>query len=257
MKKFFVCVAFALVWQIQFSMFSKTEKLSFRQRQPEVENFVKIDTLNLVIGKIDYKSLKIFTWVTDIQYVSKSMFLDTEAFNGFKKMQIAAKKEKINIKIISGVRSFKDQKAIWEGKWTGKKGNHYLIKNEKERALDILKFSSMPMTSRHHWGTDIDLNSLDNAYFLKGEGKKLYAWLTKNASTYGFYQVYSNKIVTKRTGYEEEKWHWSYLPKAKKYLAFYNKNISDKEIEGFKGSEQAEKVEMVKNYVNGIIQYKK
>ena len=37
---------------------------------------------------------------------------------------------------------------------------------------EIMKYSSMPSTSRHHWGTDIDLNSLENSYFEKGEGKK-------------------------------------------------------------------------------------
>ena len=29
-----------------------------------------------------------------------------------------------------------------------------------------------------------------------------------------------------RTGYNLEKWHWSYLPLASKYLEFYNKKIS-------------------------------
>ncbi|NJK84501.1 MAG: M15 family metallopeptidase [Saprospiraceae bacterium] len=44
--------------------------------------------------------------------------------------------------------------------------------NPQERALKILKYSSMPGTSRHHWGTDIDLNSFSNSYFEQGEGKK-------------------------------------------------------------------------------------
>lgn len=208
----------------------------------------EIDTLKLVVGQIDYATCKAFIFVKDQQFVSKSMYLDAEVFEQFKKMQADAKKEGISLKIISGVRSFEDQKRIWERKWLDRKN----IKDEKNRALDILKYSSMPMTSRHHWGTDIDINSLDNNYFNKGEGLKTYNWLTKNANLYGFHQVYTNKKETKRSGYEEEKWHWSYLPKAKKYLDFYNKNLTNADIKGFLGSEQAKKIAVILYYVNGI-----
>ena len=51
----------------------------------------------------------------------------------------------------------------------------------------------MPSTSRHHWGTDIDLNSLNNSYFSSGKGLKEYDWLTTNANHYGFYQVYTDE----------------------------------------------------------------
>ncbi|MBK8672515.1 MAG: D-alanyl-D-alanine carboxypeptidase family protein [Bacteroidetes bacterium] len=30
----------------------------------------------------------------------------------------------------------------------------------------------MPGSSRHHWGTEVDINALSNAYFSTGEGKK-------------------------------------------------------------------------------------
>jgi LAS superfamily LD-carboxypeptidase LdcB len=235
-------------------------------------NSEEIDTIKLVIGKIDYSNLESFVYIDDIKYAKKKIFLDNETFEQFKLMQCAfydslknspERVEHIDMLIFSGVRSFEQQQTIWETKWSNCKKTstscgkrkpkcYGHLKNENERALEILKYSAMPMTSRHHWGTDIDINFVHDCYFLNGEGKILYEWLSKNAATYGFYQVYSNKQVSNRTGYEEEKWHWSYLPKAKKYLAFYNKNISDKDIIGFKGSDQAEKVEMVKNYVNGI-----
>lgn len=213
-----------------------------------LEQISTLDTLQLIGGKIDYSKNKMFVFVEKSVYVSKPMFLDETVFEHFKKMQSKAKKEGVNLKIISGVRNFEDQKRIWERKWEDRKN----IKDEKKRALDILKFSSMPMTSRHHWGTDIDINSLDNKYFTRGEGLKVYQWLVKNAHQFGFHQVYTNKKETIRTGYEEEKWHWSYLPKAEKYLNFYNDNISNKDIIGFFGSEQAQTVDMLKNYVNGI-----
>lgn len=226
----------------------KSDLISENITPSENMNNFTTDTLQLIIGQIDYASSESFVFVNGQQVVSKGMYLDKEVFEQFKKMQVAAKKEGVHIKIISGVRNFADQKRIWERKWLDR--NH--IKDEKERALDILKYSSMPMTSRHHWGTDIDINSLDNKYFSQDQGLKVYKWLNENASLFGFHQVYTNKKTTNRTGYEEEKWHWSYLPKAKKYLDFYNKNLTNTEIKGFLGSSQAQAVDMLKNYVNGV-----
>ena len=56
-------------------------------------------------------------------------------------------------------------------------------------AKTILLYSSMPTTSRHHWGTDMDINSLENSYFASGQGLKEYTWLKKNAAKFGFCQV--------------------------------------------------------------------
>lgn len=121
----------------------------------------------------------------------------------------------------------------------------------EKRAQVILQFSSMPSTSRHHWGTDVDLNYLENSFFEEGEGKKIYDWLVKNASRFGFYQVYTSQ-ESGRTGYREEKWHWSYLPLASRYLALYNKSVNYPEIKGFEGSGLAEQAEIIQKYVNGL-----
>ena len=109
----------------------------------------------------------------------------------------------------------------------------------------------MPSTSRHHWGTDIDLNNLNNSYFERGVGAKEYQWLKENAKNYGFHQVYTSK-ENGRTGYNMEKQHWSYMSLANQYLAFYNSNISYHDITGFKGSEMEEELSVIKEFVNGI-----
>jgi len=49
----------------------------------------------------------------------------------------------------------------------------------------------MPGTSRHHWGTDVDLFSLDNKFFESGDGKIWYSWMVQNAAKYGFCQPYT------------------------------------------------------------------
>lgn len=109
----------------------------------------------------------------------------------------------------------------------------------------------MPATSRHHWGTDIDLISLNNSYFDKGKGKKEYEWLKMNANNFGFYQVYTNK-KNGRTGYNLEKWHWSYLPLANEYLDYFNKYVTYDDIDGFMGAEISKRVNIIERYVNGV-----
>jgi hypothetical protein len=82
-------------------------------------------------------------------------------------------------------------------------------------------------------------------------GAKEYQWLKENAKKYGFHQVYTSK-KNGRTGYNMEKWHWSYMSLAKKYLEYYNTKISYEDITDFEGSELAEELNIVKYFVNGI-----
>ncbi|MDB0600120.1 M15 family metallopeptidase [Tenacibaculum maritimum] len=206
-----------------------------------VYNFTK----DFILGKFNYKSDSSFIKINS-NHSSKVIYLNKEVYIAFKEMYSLAKKDGIKLIVVSGTRNFYEQKYIWERKW-----NKYKNLKPLERAKKILEYSSMPTTSRHHWGTDIDLNNLNNSYFEKGKGKKEYEWLVKNANSFGFYQVYTNK-KNGRTGYNLEKWHWSYLPLANKYLSYYNENINYSDISDFKGSELAKKTEMIAEYVNGI-----
>lgn len=194
----------------------------------------------------------------DSQYARGSAvgkFLRRESYDAFVKMAEAAKKEGFTLFIISATRNFNAQKSIWENKWNGKT----LVEGKKlttitdlpERAKMILLYSSMPGTSRHHWGTDMDLNSLNNSYFASGEGLKIYQWLQTHAAEFGFCQPYTSKS-SGRTGYEEEKWHWSYLPLSSELLKEYKKQIQHSDISGFMGSEVATKLNVIEEYVGGV-----
>lgn len=205
---------------------------------------------NYLLGKFDFHQHPDFVKV-EAEYTSKygEAYLRKEAYQAFKEMAAAAQKEGIKITIISAARNFYKQKEIWENKWIGK----YADEPEGvKRAEAILKFSSMPSTSRHHWGTDMDLNSLEDSYFQHGEGKKLYEWMLKNAEKYGFCNVYSAKGESRPNGYNEEKWHWSYIPLAKPFLAQYKATISLDDITGFEGSDSKTELAVIKNYVLGI-----
>ncbi len=233
---------------------AKVQLITEKEISIAIDSTISIDYL---MGKFDPKKHVDFTKV-DPKYASKaSFYLQKETYEAFQKMHHAAKKEGINLKIISATRPFIHQKNIWEAKWNGTRkieGQDIskTIKNLERRALKILEYSSMPGTSRHHWGTDIDINALTNEYFEKGNGLKEYEWLKNNASRFGFCQPYSEKGVNRPNGYNEEKWHWSFLPVARKLTEQYKIRVKDVSISGFDGAETAKKIEIVKNYVLGI-----
>ena len=193
------------------------------------------------------------------RYASRSgMYLQKLPYDAFRAMHAHAKRDGISLKIISASRSFYHQKSIWEGKWTGKRrvgGVRNIkrsIKNPTKRALKILEYSSMPGSSRHHWGTDIDLNAFNNRYFERGAGKKVYSWLVKNAPRYGFCQPYTPKGTTRPHGYNEEKWHWSFKPLASSYTQQAQLRLTDNLFTGFKGSNTATRIGIINRYVLGI-----
>jgi LAS superfamily LD-carboxypeptidase LdcB len=217
---------------------------------------VKKDSISkeYLLGKIvPTKDTNFIT--VDLKYASrKGLYMHKEAYNSFRKMFDAALKDGVKLIILSATRTFKEQKVIWEGKWTGKAS--YYGKNiataypdPVERSKYVLKYSSMPGTSRHHWGTDIDMNSMELSYYNSETGKKTYSWLTENAAKYGFCQPYTAKGSERATGYEEEKWHWSYFPLSSLYLQQYQERITYNDLKGFAGCETAKQIEIIKNYV--------
>ena len=146
---------------------------------------------NILIGKTRPSTNKNLVSIDPMLASRAGMYMHRYAYEAFKKMHSAAASDGINLFIVSAFRSFGHQRRIWENKWNGKQlldGNIFApqISDPVERAREILKFSAMPGTSRHHWGTDIDLNSVEGSYFEQGEGKAVYNWLVRNAPSFGF-----------------------------------------------------------------------
>ena len=193
-------------------------------------------------------------------FCSKAMELQPEVIEAFGKMRRAAAGAGIALTIISGRRTFEQQKTIWVNKWNKlqSRGIHGV-----DAVEHILRYSSMPGSSRHHWGTDIDINSLEPAYFNTAKGTKELAWLRANAQNYGFAEVYSPRTTGRITGYQPEPWHWSYMPLASTYLTQYKQKIgytlfgipdsnNSDSIMVFPGSQFAKTVKIIENYVSGI-----
>jgi zinc D-Ala-D-Ala carboxypeptidase len=203
-----------------------------------------------LLGKFDPAQHPDFVSVGKPYSDKPGMSMRREAFEAFVKMWETAQKDGVTLKIISSTRNFDRQKEIWEGKWTRFAKD---APAERARALKILEYSSMPGASRHHWGTDIDLNDLNNPSFEPGGTyHKVYRWLDAHAAEYGFCQPYTPKGENRPNGYNEERWHWSYTPLSAPFLKQYLKLLSNADFKGFKGSEIAKELDVVENYVNGI-----
>lgn len=223
-----------------------------------VEKPKKEIAIDMVMGKFDPTKHVDFVLIDEAYADRSGMYLQREAYDAFIRMHEAAKTDGISLVIRSATRNFYRQKEIWEGKWTGAR----LVDNKEnlskttpdptKRAQRILEWSSMPGTSRHHWGTDIDLNAFTNEYFESGEGKKVYTWLTTHAREFGFCQPYTEKGNARPHGYNEERWHWSYTPLASRYILSAVSNLFNESITGFKGSETAISIDVKRKYVLGV-----
>lgn len=223
--------------------------------------FAEKDSLSIpldiayIMGRFDPSKHPDFVVIDSIHADKKGMYLRQDAYTAFVKMYHHAMKDGIQLQIRSATRNFYAQKAIWEAKWHGARpienGENLAesTPDPKERAIKILRYSSMPGSSRHHWGTDIDLNNFENDWFMEGEGLNMYNWLIAHAHEYGFCQPYT---AGRPYGYFEERWHWSYTPVSAALTEFAREHLKNEMIDGFKGSETAVMIDVVKHYVLGI-----
>lgn len=229
---------------------AEQKALKERERRAELKLYL--------MGKFEPSQKEGFVSVPDAYSISGyKMYLRKETLDAFLKMAEKAKEENIDLKIASATRNFAYQKNLWNNKWTG----YTLVENKDlsksipdglKRFEKILEYSAAPSTSRHHWGSDIDINNANKEYFETKTGEKVYEWLEKNASAFGFCQPYNQKRNTRTTGYNEEKWHWSYAPLAKTFTQEYKNLIQETEINGFMGDENVSKLNLINDYVLGI-----
>jgi len=190
-------------------------------------------TFNQLIGKENQD-------IIGETYTSK---MHREAKKAFLKMKTAALEQGIDIEIVSAYRSFQRQKEIFERKY-----HRFTLQGKTPiQAIEkIIEYSTIPGTSRHHWGTDIDIidrsasrpNDVLLAKNFHGFGPycKLKEWMNKHSESFGFYEVYTNNA--QRKGFKYEPWHFSYAPVSIPMLKAY-KSINLKTVlqqEHVKGS---------------------
>lgn len=159
--------------------------------------------------------------------------LEADTLAAFARMQLAAKRDGIHLNACSTFRDFNAQQGIWDKKAQGLRpilDSHNQPVNIQNKSDDelidlILLWSALPGTSRHHWGTDLDvfdsraihqdkLQLIDSEYHQHGPCHQLYLWLQQYATKYGFYFPYQAGL----SGVSPEPWHLSYYPVSSKLL---------------------------------------
>ena len=199
---------------------------------------------SLLLGKFNPAQDTNFVLIPEHMASNKSMYCHREAFNAYLAMRDSALKDGINLTIVSATRNFDRQRQIWERKWINTQGN------DSTKIRSIMHYSSMPGTSRHHWGTELDFISVETNYWTHGEGLRIYKWLCANAHKFGFFQPYTADPA--RTGYAEERWHWSYRPLSELYLKAYEQTITPSDITGFNGSYLVDSLGIIQSHVLGV-----
>lgn len=141
-------------------------------------------------------------------YVSRDLtpvggvFLQAEAARNLSEMIEAAKKEQVNLKAISGYRSYAEQQKVY---------NSY-VAADGQAAADT--YSARPGHSEHQTGLAADLGNATGQCDLEVcfETTPAGVWLAANAYKYGFVIRYG-KDKTPVTGYQFEPWHIRYVGK--------------------------------------------
>ncbi|BAY20821.1 hypothetical protein NIES2100_05650 [Calothrix sp. NIES-2100] len=119
--------------------------------------------------------------------------LDKEAATAFRNMAADAAKQGVNLGVISGFRSVKDQETVFN---SGMKARN---QTPEQRA----KVSAPAGFSQHHTGFAMDINSVEPSF---GKSKE-FRWLQQNAARYGFQMPFT---PGNKQGVDFEPWHWNY-----------------------------------------------
>lgn len=164
---------------------------------------------------------------------SRGALMHERAAEAFNTLQVRANDAGFQLSVASSYRSYERQLAIFNGKWCGERPvlddtDRTLVRQDysaEEWLHLILRFSALPGTSRHHWGTDIDifdptriplgesLQLVPSEYRVGGIFEDLTQWLDELIAANdceGFFRPYDQD----RGGVAEEPWHLSYEPVA-------------------------------------------
>lgn len=148
-----------------------------------------------------------------------------------------SEKNSFQLSLASSFRSFERQLIIWNEKAQGKRvlrddqGKELVYKSlsEEDVLFSILRWSALPGTSRHHWGTDIDvydqisLPSRDyqiqlTPYEVSSNGPfgAFHDWLDEVIEKKESYQFFRPYLLD-RGGIAPERWHLSHFKVSKMY----------------------------------------
>ncbi len=130
----------------------------------------------------------------------RDKFLAPGAAAAWRKMSASARKQGVQLLLVSAFRSVDFQVVLIRGKL------------ERGAAIaDVLKVNAPPGYSEHHTGRALDIGvdgcpPLDEAF----EKTAAFGWLQKHSKRFGFTMSYPRGNAQ---GYLYEPWHWCYIGK--------------------------------------------
>ncbi len=207
------------------------------------KDFIKINSLGLIgLSILSFSALQSKFSKDDLMGKSNpTLFGDgyklrEKAHEAFLKMKAEALKSGFEIKVVSSYRNYAHQNRIWERKY--KKFTSEGL-SPIEAIEKIIEYSTIPGTSRHHWGTDIDIVDgnapqpkgllLEENFEGDGPFCRFKEWLDLHANSFGFYLVYIDD--KDRKGFKYEPWHYSYGPLSIPMLRAYKELDIKTELE--------------------------
>ncbi len=150
-----------------------------------------------------------------------------EAISEYQALREKASRNGFKMTIVSSYRSINHQITIWNKKALGERpifGDSNEIfsptdMSKLETIQRIMRFSALPTTSRHHWGTDFDVydaNAINYKDLLltpsecKDGGAlcDFHNWLSEELPRTSFFRPYSED----KGGVSPEMWHLSFSP---------------------------------------------
>ena len=160
------------------------------------------------------------------------------------RLRSKAQAQGFELALASGFRSFERQMGIWQRKLAGElpllsaAGEPLDVRrlSPEEQLQALLRWSALPGTSRHHWGTDFDiydaaavtadyrLQLVPEEYTDTGPFAPLTRWLQQAVAAdqaEGFFFPYSDDIG----GVAPEPWHLSYRPLAQQCQQHFDRAL--------------------------------
>ena len=173
--------------------------------------------------------------------------LHPQVLSALQDLYASAASEGFHLAVASGYRSFSRQLHIWNQKAAGLRpvldsaGVPLDVSqlSDDKKMFSILRWSALPGTSRHHWGTDLDvydLSRMNTDYQVQltideteGDGPfaDFHRWLTDELQqSSSFFRPYS----VDRGGVVPEPWHLSYKPLADVYYEHFSIDLLAEQI---------------------------
>ena len=166
-----------------------------------IKSNFKINTLNIsnsdprILGHLPYEE----TLKEELVFIEPNIWVHKDMSHSLLNMRQDAKKEGVNLVLLSGYRSIKLQKEIF-----------YSLKSiRNQNASERAKVSAPPGYSEHSTGFAIDIgdaNYRETDFEVEFENTEAFRWLKMNAAKYHFKLSFNkdNRYI------DYEPWHWRY-----------------------------------------------